>query len=216
MGIPELYGYRISVFSWIARWTLAEKGVAYRWVEVNPFAEDVPPAYLALNPFCRVPTLVDDGFTLYETGAITEYIDDAFDGPPLMPATPADRARVRQFIALVAGEAYWPLVRQVFVHGSSRATTDEPPDEGELAVGLQRSGAILAALERLAGDGPFLVGERLTLADLHLAPMISYFCEAPAGARLLGACPALSRWSAQICERALYQKTRPDLSVPAE
>ncbi|MEM7178984.1 MAG: glutathione S-transferase family protein, partial [Pseudomonadota bacterium] len=153
--MPELHGYRISVFSWVARWALAEKGVAYRWVEVNPFAEDVPADYLALNPFCRVPTLVDGDFTLFETGAITEYVDEAFDGPPLMPATPVERARVRQIVALVAGDAYWPLVRQVFVHGSRRAAPDEAPDPAELQAGLQRSRTVLAALERLAGEGPF-------------------------------------------------------------
>ena len=66
-----LHGYRYSVYQRIARLTLEEKGVAYQQVEVNPFATDVPAAYLALHPFGRVPALVHDGFALYETAAIT-------------------------------------------------------------------------------------------------------------------------------------------------
>ena len=44
--------------------------------------------YLALNPFGRVPTLVHDGFVLYETTAITRYIDEAFGGTRCSPAMP--------------------------------------------------------------------------------------------------------------------------------
>ena len=89
-----LHGYRYSVYLRIVRLTLAEKGVAYDRVEVNPFASDVPAAYLALHPFGRVPTLVHDGFVLYETGAITRYIDRAFPGPPLQPGDARALARM--------------------------------------------------------------------------------------------------------------------------
>ena len=60
-----LHGYRPSVYVRVARLTLAEKGVAYNQVEVNPFAGDLAGDYLALQPFNRVPTLVHDGFVLY-------------------------------------------------------------------------------------------------------------------------------------------------------
>lgn len=77
----ELHGYQYSVYSWIARLALHEKGVGYNWVEVNPFAEDLPASYLATHPFKRVPTLIHAGFALYETGAITRYVDEAFEAP---------------------------------------------------------------------------------------------------------------------------------------
>ena len=81
----ELHGYRYSVYLRIAAMTLIEKGVAWTHVEVDPFDEPIPQSYLALNPFGRVPTLVHDGFVLYETTAITRYIDEAFPGPSLQP-----------------------------------------------------------------------------------------------------------------------------------
>src|SRR5258708_12859061 len=80
-----LHGYHYSVYLRIARLTLAEKGLDYERVEVNPFAPQIPAAYLALHPFGRVPTLVHDDFVLYETGAITRYVDRAFPGPALQP-----------------------------------------------------------------------------------------------------------------------------------
>ena len=65
------------------RW--GEKALAHEHVEIDPFAPDMPTEYLDLHPFRRVPTLVDEDFVLYETGAITRYIDEAFPGPILQP-----------------------------------------------------------------------------------------------------------------------------------
>src|SRR5581483_11367164 len=147
-----LHGYRYSVYVRIARLALAEKGVAYDRVEVNPFAPDVPASYLALHPFGRVPTLVHDGFTLYETGAITRYIDRAFPGPALQPTDPKALARMDQVIGIVDAYAYWPLVRQVFSHRVFRPRSGQPGDEAEIARGLQASAKVLAALEPLVRD----------------------------------------------------------------
>ena len=77
-GSLVLHGYRYSVYNRIARLALAEKGLACERVEVNPFDPDRPAVYLTLHPFGRVPVLVHDGFALYETGAITRYLDRAF------------------------------------------------------------------------------------------------------------------------------------------
>jgi len=96
-----LHGYHYSVYRRIARLALAEKGVSYQQVEVNPFALPIPADYLALHPFGRVPTLVHDDFVLYETGAITRYVDRAFDGPALQPEQARALARMDQIIAIV-------------------------------------------------------------------------------------------------------------------
>src|SRR5260370_16462383 len=109
-----LHGYRYSVYQRIARLALAEKGVAYQQVEVNPFAPDVPAAYRALHPFGRVPAMVHDGFALYETAAITRYVDRAFAGPALQPADAKALARMDQIIGVVDAYGYWPLARQAF------------------------------------------------------------------------------------------------------
>jgi glutathione S-transferase len=203
-----LHGYRYSVYVRIARLALVEKGVAYDRVEVNPFAPDVPASYLALHPFNRVPTLVHDGFTLYETGAITRYIARAFPGPSLQPtdpqADPQALARMDQVIGIVDAYAYWPLVRQVFSHRVFRPRSGQPGDEAEIARGLQASTKVLAALEPLVGEG-------LTLADLHLGAMIAYFVQAPEGRQALSHHPRLAAWWARLSARPSFAATEPGL-----
>ena len=122
-----LHGYHYSVYVRIARLVLAEKEVAYDRAEVNPFAANIPAGYLALHPFGRVPTLVHDGFVLYETGAITRYIDRAFPGPALQPASPRAQARMDQMVGIVDAYGYWPMVRQVFSNRVFRSAAGRPP-----------------------------------------------------------------------------------------
>jgi len=155
----EIHGYQYSVYSWIARLALHEKGVAYSWVEIDPFAENVPASYLAMHPFKRVPALAHGGFAVYETGAITRYVDEAFEGPKLQRTDPRERARCNQIMSIVDSYAYWPLVRQVFSHRVFRPRMRRPADENEVQRGLDAAPRVLAALERIAGDA---VSRRVT------------------------------------------------------
>lgn len=207
----ELYGYKYSVYAWIARLALREKGVGYEWREVNPFAEDVPADYLAMHPFKRVPVLVHDGFVLYETSAITRYVDEAFDGPSLQPEPLRQRARQQQIVSVIDSYAYWPLVRQVFSHGVFRQCTGRDADANEVRRGLHAAPRVIGALEELAGEGPFLCGDALSLADIHLAPMIGYATLHTEGAEIVSQHRRLAQWWAAMRERPTVKATTPDL-----
>jgi glutathione S-transferase len=206
-----LHGYRYSVYLRIVRLVLAEKGISYDRVEVNPFAADVPADYLKLHPFGRVPTLVHDGFVLYETSAITRYIDRAFAGPRLQPEDPRAAARMDQIIAVVDAYAYWPLVRQVFSNRVFRAASGQPVDEAEVAKGLAASAKVLEALDELASPGAFLTGEAVSLADFHLAAMLAYFAAAPEAAALLARHGRLADWWQGFARRPSVVATDPGL-----
>jgi glutathione S-transferase len=207
----ELYGYQFSVYSWIARLALEEKGVNYHWIEVDPFGLRVPVSYLALHPFKRVPTLVHDSFQLYETGAITRYVDEAFPGPSLQPTDVRHRARCSQFISIIDSYAYWPLVRQVFSHCVFRVRFGQPSDDTEVRKGLEAAPKVLAALERLIADTEHLCGAKLSLADIHLAPMIGYFAMAAEGDALLKEQRKLSSWWSTMSAKGAYRATMPQL-----
>ncbi len=207
-----LHGYHHSVYNRIARLALAEKGVAYDRVEVNPFGE-IPAEYLAIHPFGRVPTLVHDGFVLYETGAITRYVDRTFAGPALQPGTPQALARMDQLIGIIDSYGYWPMVRQVFSHRVFRTAAGRPVDEAEIAQGLAGAAKVLAALEALASE-PFLAGPGLSLADLHVGAMIAYFTLAPEGVALLASHPRLAAWWGRLSRRASVAATDPGLPPP--
>jgi glutathione S-transferase len=209
----ELYGYQYSVYSWIARLALEEKGASYHWIEINPFAPDVPESYLALHPFKRVPALVHDQFQIYETGAITRYVDEAFPGPRLQPTGPRHRARCSQFLSIIDSYVYWPLVRQVFSHCVFRPRLGRPSDATEVQKGLDTAPDVLAALEQLVAGTEYLCSTELSLADIHLAPMIGYFAMAEEGEALLKRHRKLSHWWATISARTAYRATVPRLPV---
>lgn len=207
--VLTLHGYRPSVYTRVARLALAEKGLAYGYAEVKPFAPDPPADYLALHPFNRVPTLVHDGFVLYETGAITRYIDRTFQEPALQPTDARALARMDQIIGIVDAYAYWPLVRQVYVHAVAMPRRGQTGDEKEVASGLTAAVKVLAALEALADEATFLVGSALSLADLHLVSMMAYFVEAPEGAAMLARHPKLEKWFMRLSTRPSFEATDP-------
>lgn len=211
---PTLHGYRYSVYAWIARFAFAAKGVRHDWREVDPFAADIPADYLALHPFGRVPALTHGTFTLYETAAITRYVEEAFEGPPLLPDGAQARARTAQIVSMVDAYVYWPLVRQVYSDGAFARRTGRARDAAAYAAGLEAAPGVLGALEALAGEA-FLIGRTLTLADIHLAPMIACFVdpESPDGApqHLLARHGRLAAWFARLSAHPAFVATRPDL-----
>lgn len=210
-----LHGYHYSVYNRIARLVLAEKGVGYERVEIDPFALPVPQAYLDLHPFGRVPTLVHDGFALYETGAITRYVDRTFGGPTLQPSAPRALARMDQILSVVDSYGYWPMVRQVFSHGAFRPAAGRPADASEVQAGLAGSAKVLAALAALASPDGFLVGDQVCLADFHLGAMIAYLAAAPEGAALLRQQPRLAAWWERVSRRPSFAATDPGLPTKA-
>src|SRR5262249_45391046 len=155
-----------------ARLALEEKGVAYQLVPVDVFAAGGPPTeHLRRHPFGRIPAFEHDGFQLYEAGAITRYVDEAFAGPSLQPREAKERARMNQIISMLDSYAYRTLVWDIFVERVRAPSQGRAPDEARIAAALPRARTCLRALAGLMGDGAWLAGETLTLADLHAAPI---------------------------------------------
>ena len=187
----ELFGADYSVYVRICRIVLAEKGVDYTLHPIDIFADDGPPTdYLALNPFGRIPSLRHGKFELYETDAITAYVNEAFDGPELMPRDVQARARARQIMRLADAEIYKHLVWGVFV----------PWQDKKAMPGLERADLILGELQQLAGENG-LAGEQISLADAYVYPMLTYFSMVPEGAAKLAEFDHLIEWMAQMGNR---------------
>lgn len=210
LELVTLHGYRFSVYHRIARMALHEKGVAYEVVEVDPFSE-LNPAYLDLHPFGRVPVLSHGDFSIFETSAISRYVDDAFDGRSLQPEGVKAVARMNQVIAIIDNYGYWPMVRQVFSQRVFRSLEGEVPDENEIAAGLDATRKVPEVLNGFAEEGHVLNGASVTLADCHLAPIMDYFIRAKKGRDALRFYPALSQWWKYIAGTSMVQSTDPDL-----
>jgi glutathione S-transferase len=192
-------------------WPFTRKALKYTRVEVNPFAPDVPASYRELHPFSKVPVLCHGNFTLFETCAITRYIDAAFEGASLTPVSPQSVGRMAQAIAIMDNYGYWPMVRLVFSHRVFRPLHGQAASEVEIAAGLKTAAQVLDALERIASEKRVLDGAHVTLADCHLAPMFDYFLRADEGRDALSRYPALSAWWHSVSLLRSFCETDPGL-----
>lgn len=181
-----LFGARYSVYTRICLITLEMKGTPFLFETLDVFAGDGPArARRTGHPFGKIPILHHDDLILYETLAITRYIDDRFDGPPLQPDGAAGRARMNQFISIVDTQVYPVLVWGLHVPKSEA----RKPKPGTLGKGR----AVLAALETLAGP-QWLCGARPTLADAYLAACMDYIIDSAAGNDMASLAPRLMNW----------------------
>ncbi len=204
-----LYGAHYSVYTRIVRLALGEKGVAYDFEPIDIFAKEGPPDdYLVRHPFARIPAFEHDGFKLYEAGAITRYIDEAFAGPALQPGSPQPRARMSQIMSILDSYGFRSLVWDVFFERVRSPQVGRVCDEAKIGAGLEMSGSCLSAISEIRGEGSWLVGDDVSLADLYAYPMITLFRLAPEGLSLLEEYPALVDWYGRFGERASAGATR--------
>lgn len=166
--IPLLCSFEGCPFAQTARITLVHKNIRFRRREVEVFNKDAsamaqkPAWFLRLSPRGRVPVLVHRGRTLYESACIDQYLDEVFEGAPLMPADAGLRSLVR--VWLTQASTTFPKVwyRNLVAQGDEIPETRDRIDEffQELEDGI----------EELGGDGPWLTGASPTLADFFFAP----------------------------------------------
>jgi glutathione S-transferase len=196
--------------SWRAMLALEHKKLAYDSRLLSFAAGDLKkPEYLAINPRGKVPAIVDDGFALYESVAIMEYLDARYpdSGSPLYPRDAAGAARVRRTIQEIDHYLVPPgtrLFRQAFGKPEDR----DPKESSDARATLRTE---LAGLERRL-DEVYLAGS-LSAADFALYPSMAallrvglkhpaYSLEADIG-------PNLSAWMKRIESLDFYEKTYP-------
>ena len=212
MAKPVIYGPAYSTFARTVCLALEEKGADYDLVEVDILSgQHKEPEHLARHPFGKVPAFEHDGLVLYETDAITRYINEAFEGPELEPASARDRALMTQAIGIIGGYAYPCMIGQIFMQRAVMPLLGEASDETAIETAMPEAQTCLAALEDLIGDRAFLGGESLSRADLLLVPIYDYLSQTPEGEKLLADTPNLQRWWVSLATRPSVEKTKPSL-----
>jgi glutathione S-transferase len=208
-----LYGPAYSTYTRTARLALEEKGAAYRLHEVDTLAgEGQKPEHLARHPWGKVPVLEHDGFSLFETVAITRYVDEAFPGPALLPPGDARRrARAAQICAVLDNYGWSPMVITVFVQRVVVPMRGGTPDQAAIDAALPQAERVLATIEGLMEGEEFLLGGAISLADLHLVPILDYFARTEDGRAALQGHPRLAAWWGRIERRPSVARTRPNL-----
>lgn len=207
MTRPVLYGASYSVYVRIARLALIERNIDHDLIDVDVFAEGGLPAdYLARHPFGRIPAFQHGDVAIYETGAITRYIDEAFAGAALQPQEPAARARMNQIIQILDNYLYRPLVWDIYVARDEAMKASLPADETTITAANEKVRHCLGVLEGFCAE--WLAGDALTLADLHAAPMIAYGLKTADGRALLAERPNLTAWWHRIAKRRSMQLSK--------
>jgi glutathione S-transferase len=186
---------------------MEEKGVDYDLVEVDFLQTPMPAEQIERHPFAKVPAFEHDGFKFYEVCAIGRYIDEAFDGPALQPVDVIERARMTQIISILDNYTYPCVVGDLVIQRLVVPMLGGEADEGIITAALPEIEKNMNTLEQLRGDSSYLVGNQLTLADLHLVPIYEYFQNTPESAAILENTPGLRAWWDMIKGRDSVQKT---------
>jgi GST-like protein len=190
----EVYTWEPNANSGKPLLCLHEKQVPFdhRYVDLGQ-REHHEAAFLAINPGGTVPALLHDGLVLTESTPMMEYIDDAFDGPPLRPADPGLRWRMR-WILRVMDNSVCPALAMVAANALAAPRFRETPEEekyealakipdperrrtwdllmhdsaplAQIAESKRRVVDGLHLLERMLVEHPYLAGPEFSLADI--------------------------------------------------
>jgi maleylacetoacetate isomerase/maleylpyruvate isomerase len=166
----KLYSYWRSSAAYRVRIALNLKGLDHEIVPVSlapGVSEHRGDAYRAKNPQMLVPFLEDGELGIAQSMAILEYLEEAYPGVHLLPQSEPLRSRTRAFCNMIACDIH-PL-NNLRVMNYVKTNFDADPT-GDWYTHWIHEG--FRAAEKLAGDGPFVFGDEVTLADVFLVPQM--------------------------------------------
>ena len=218
------------------RLCIEEKGLAYesRVVDLEKM-EHHSPEYLKINPNGVIPALIHDGKSLYESGTICEYLDDAFPEPPLRPDDAYERASMRNWIRH-ADERIGNLIIFNWVHGLAKTAAKwsdaelaerlkkipskerqeawiraarRPYTEEERAAARGRLVEMLDRMEAAMEKTGWLAGKRYSIADIALVPFVKRIEEEIAPDEVTPARhPRVAAWWQSIQARPAFARAK--------
>ena len=200
-----LYGDPRSTYTRSVRMGLAEKGLAYTLQPEGPGSETIA----ALNPFKKIPVFKDADLTLYETSAILRYLDESFEGTSLIGDNARSRATMEQWVSAINCYLYQVFIRGYVIPYVFPKGPGGKPDRSVIEGSLPAMREYLAVLDKAYGSNYYLAGTACTMADLMLAPILSYVQSLPEGKDLLPAAPNVRRAHAVMSERPSFKATQP-------
>lgn len=197
-----LYGLPLSTYVRTAMMVLDVKGTAYK-LEFPDFRSG---EYRNIHPFGRIPAFCHGDLTLYETLAITTYVDETFDGPALQPDDAAGRARMLQWISAINDYIYSSFVGGCIAERFVKPLRGIATDEAVVAAAKPTIAHHLGILDKTLSENSYLAGETISLADIFLAPILFYLANTPEGDELLPGLAGLDSWGKRLSELECYER----------
>ena len=211
MALDFYHGHG-SPFSWRVHLALEHKKIPYTLKVLSFQNQDTrKPEFKAINPRGQVPTIVDNGYALWESAAILEYLDERFaQGDKLFPGDAKERARVRRLVReadeYVYKEGVSPITDEYFWKG------DQPADENVVKEKREKVAEELKTFEKEL-RGSYLAGNAPGAADFTLYPYVA-FCKRitfrKPDSRLTEIIPAkVADWAKRIESQPYFDTTYP-------
>ena len=173
----QLYSYFRSSAAYRVRIALSMKGLPYDYLPVHLLkdgGQQRGESYVNLNPQGLVPTFVDDGLIIGQSLATIEYLDETHPEPPLLPGSPADRARIRDLALMVACDIH--PINNLRILKYLKHTLQVADDAKDAWYRHWTEDGLHALESRVAhdrGTGTYCHGDVPTLADICLVPQMA-------------------------------------------
>jgi len=203
--MPELvlHSRALSLYLRIATLVCEEKKVDYR---VEP-CDEIGKGFRKFHPFQKMPVLQHGEHFVFETLAIANYVDQAFDGPQLSPSTVRARSEMLTWISL-ANAYFFPTMMGGVVKPLLLAPLlGEPVDRKLVAASIPALNEQVALLEERLAYHQYLAGEDLSLADLFVYPNVAYASLTDEGQAALTSAPYVQTWLGGLMERPSFAAT---------
>lgn len=199
----RLHYHPMSTYARRVRIALLEKQIPHELVVVDMAnRKHRDPDYLALNPYGRVPTIEADGFVLYESAAILNYLEAMYPQPALAPADARARALLDMHMKLCDIQ----MARQTgVIIFPKRFLPRERWDVAAMAKAKSEIESHLGILERALTKQQYLVADRYTLAEVCYTPFVQFL-----PLMEIAPPPAVARWAEQMLLRPSAMQTVPE------
>jgi glutathione S-transferase len=195
MATITVYGTPISTYVRTVRLLLEEAGAEYDIKEVGIFnGENTSAEYLTKNPFGKVPTLEVDGEVLYETAAITDYLDTVVASNKFSPSNPLSKARMRQIMAIIDSYFYPSAITTIVIQRLIVPSQGGQTDENAVKNAVAPAKTALEAIESISVGSPYMLGSELSIADFYLIPIFIYLSQTPEFDAITAETPKVRTW----------------------
>jgi glutathione S-transferase len=196
----KFYSNALSLYSrpvWIA---LLEKKLPFELIELALDGDQWQPEFLAINPFGRVPVLVDDGFSIYESLSILDYLELQYPTPSFLPTDIKILTVVRMIETLALHELIPAMLTLIRVTNNENATNQSN----------QQITAMLNFLDKQLNNCLYIAGNQLSLAEIVAGSLIIWL---PHLNVTLSSYPKVEFWSDQLRQRPSWQATQPNSRI---
>lgn len=218
MSEVTIYGAPASNYVRSVRIACHEKGVPYALeIEGHNSLETLSsPEHLALHPFARIPAFRHGDRLIYETAGIIRYVDEAFDGPALQPEDVYERAVMTQWMSAALDYINACFIRGLVLQYIFPRGENGEPDRSVIDVEAERAKRYAQILEDRLAESEFLAGDRLSLADIMVMPMlINAWNRAPEAKAALEPHENIARLYQTLVSRPSFAETAPELQSAA-